>query len=300
MFEIAAQVDMHETLVNDAITMTIKITGEGNLNTFSDPEWQVGDEWRAFDSQSSTEIQSQEGGIIGRRTIKQVLVPIKSGLFTVPAIEFSFFDPQSGTYQTRSTQPIEVNVQGGGKVVNDSAEAQPDEVAVSAAGLRPIKAAPDVNSSNQSLTQLNGFWLLWLVPMLLLLGQLGWHLWRQNLINNPEARRSQRAAKNAYQALQKIDPDSGEYYREVGRILTTYLSEKINLNVVGLTQKKLSDILIIHGINGELVEQVLTCLSISEIGQYAPANQAKPGEFHTQTKSLISRLDMEFKAHKQS
>jgi hypothetical protein len=302
-FNIDAQVDAQETKVNDAVNVSITISGEGNLDTFADPVWQVGAEWRAFDSQSTTDIQSHEGSLIGMRTINQVLVPTKSGIFTLPSIEFGYFDPLGGIYQTTRTQPIEIKVEPNGAAdvpVTAAVDDQPGEAALPAGGLRPIKPVPESGSNEQSLTQMRGFWLLWLVPLFLLIGQLGWHLWRQNLLNNPEARRSQKAAKKAYQALKRVDVDSSEYYHEVGRILTTYLSEKLNLSVIGITQIELSDLLIIHGINTALVEQVQACIAISEMGQYAPTSQIKPGEFHAETRSLIAKLEVQFKVHKQS
>jgi hypothetical protein len=302
-FNIDAQVDAHETKVNDAINVSITISGEGNLDTFADPVWQVGAEWRAFDSQATTDIQSHEGNLIGMRTINQVLVPTQSGIFTLPSIEFGYFDPLSGIYQITRTQPIEIKVEPNGAAdvpVTAAVDDQPGEAALLAGGLQPIKPVPESGSNDQSLTQMSGFWLLWLVPVFLLIGQFGFHLWRQNLLNNPEARRSQKAAKKAYQALKRIDVDSSEYYHEVGRILTTYFSEKLNLSVIGLTQIELSDLLIIQGINAALVEQVQACLAISEMGKFAPTSQIKPGEFHAETKSLIAKLEVQFKVHKQS
>jgi hypothetical protein len=110
-------------------------------------------------------------------------------------------------------------------------------------------------------------------------------------MNNPEAKRSQKAAKKAYQALKRVDINSSDYYSSVGHILTTYISDKLNRSVAGLTQAELSGLLLAQGVNNDLVEQVRTCLTISEIGQFAPTYQMNTKEVHLETKSLIAEFD---------
>ncbi len=290
-FSISADVDKNETKVNDAVTLNITITGEGNLETFADPEWQMGPQWRAFDSQSATSIQSQDGKLAGARSINQVLVPTMPGNFTIPAIQFSFFDPQSASYQTTSTNPIDIRVESDGQPLAPVVS-EDDPTTVSSVGkIRPIKDSPQLNSLPSLLTRRVGFWLLWTLPLLLLVGQSGWHKRKQYLMNNPEAKRSQKAAKKAYQALKRVDINSSDYYSSVGRILTTYISDKLNRSVAGLTQAELSGLLLAQGVNNDLVEQVRTCLTISEIGQFAPTYQMNTKEVHLETKSLIAEFE---------
>ena len=290
-FIISAEVDTNETQVNDAVTLNITISGEGNLETFADPEWEMGPQWRAFDSQSATNIQSQDGKLAGTRSINQVLVPTMSGKFIIPAIQFSFFDPQSASYQTISSNPIDINVESDGQSLTPVVIADDPTPISSVGSIRPIKDTPQSNSLPSLLTQKVGFWFLWTLPLLLLVGQYGWHKRKQYVMNNPEAKRSQKAAKKAYQALKRVAIDSSDYYSSVGRILTTYISDKLNRSIAGLTQVELSGLLLAQGVDNNLVGQVRTCLTISEIGQYAPIHQMNPKEVHLETKSLIAELE---------
>ncbi|MBE9473251.1 MAG: BatD family protein, partial [Chloroflexi bacterium] len=259
--------------------------------TFADPEWQMGPQWRAFDSQSATNTQSQDGKLAGTRSINQVLVPTMSGKFTIPAIHFSFFDPQSASYQTISTNPIHLNVESDGQPLTPVVIEDDPTMIPSVGHIRPIKDSPQSNSIPSLLTQKVGFWSLWTLPLILLVGQYGWHKRKQYLMNNPQAKQSQKAAKKAYQALKKIDINSSDYYNSVGRVLTTYISDKLNRSVAGLTQAELSGLMLAQGVNNDLVEQVRTCLTISEMGQYAPIHQMNTKEVHLETKSLIAELE---------
>ena len=290
-FSISAEVDTNQTKVNDAVTLNITITGEGNLETFADPVWQIGPQWRAFDSQSATNIQTQDGKLAGARSINQVLVPTMPGNFTIPAIKFSFFDPQSASYRTTSTNPIDISVESDGQPLAPVVIEDGPTTISSVGHIRPIKDSPQSYSLPSSLTHRVGFWLLWTLPLFLLVGQYGWNKRKQYLMNNPEAKRSQKAAKKAYQALKRVDINSSDYYSSVGRILTTYISDKLNRSVAGLTQAELSGLLLAHGVNNDLVKQVRTCLTISEIGQYAPTYQMNTKEVHLETKSLIAEFE---------
>jgi hypothetical protein len=290
-FSISAETDFQETMVNDAISLNISITGEGNLDTFADPHWEIGPQWRAFDSQSDTTIESQTGVISGTRTITQVLVPTMWGEFTIPPIQFSYFDPQSETYQTIETDPINVFVEEVAQAADPITMDEQSHQSTSLNQLHPIKNTPETGRVPSLLTEKIGYWLLWLVPLALIVTQYSWQRRKKNVLENPAAHRGNKAAKKAYQALNRLDPQGADYFNVAGRILVTFISDKFNRSVSGLTQAELSGLLLTHGVSEELVDNVRTCITISDMGQYAPIQQVNSNELHQEIKSLISDLD---------
>jgi hypothetical protein len=290
-FSISAAVDLHQTKVNDAVTFTVTIDGQGNLDTFADPQWEIGPQWRAFDSQSATDIQSQAGVISGSRTIEQVLVPTVGGEFTLPAIQFSYFDPQSGTYQTVETEPILISVEQDEQTAAPISIDAPTTKGTNAGRLHPIKISPGTGQAPSLYAGNPGFWLLWLVPLTFIIAQFGWQRRKKNILNNPAAQRSQKAAKKANLSLKKLDPKSDNYFNAAGRVLIDYLSDKLDRPVGGLTQAELSGLLLAHGVSEDLVNLVRSCITISEMGQYAPIQQANINDIHQEIKSLIAELD---------
>jgi len=70
-----AGVDKTETVVGDAVTSGVTITGTGNIEQVADPAWPDDAAWRAFDSKSTTDSQFQDGQLVGIRRIERVLVP---------------------------------------------------------------------------------------------------------------------------------------------------------------------------------------------------------------------------------
>jgi hypothetical protein len=215
-----------------------------------------------------------------------------------PAIEFSFFDPDTENYHTTSTDPIDVTVSP------DPASAQ-DLSMVDTQGtlnlnlspgmpeLRPIKASGTMRDySSALLTQKVGYWLLWIVPLLFLVGQFGWQHRQKSIHDNPDIQRSKKAASKARQELRKARKNPLDARNAAGQILTQYLADKLNRSVVGQTHTSLSALLLDRGIDPDLVERVQTCLMLTEIGQYAPqTGQANSDNLLEETEELISQLE---------
>ena len=250
-FDISATTDVTQTEVNDTVTMNVTISGAGNLETMPDPVWTEGPEWRSFDSKATVNAQFVDGNLQGSRTYERVLLPTEGGDMVLPAIEFSYFNPQTGTYETKSTDPITITVTGSaaaapaapldpGTTVPQNATAAP---VVSA--LRPIKTSADLNSTaGTPLTEQSAYWLLWAVPLVLLVGHFGWKRYQQQRMDTADLRRSKGAAGKANKALKEAQKQ-GQSQEAAGPILIAYLEEKLNQPVAGLSHTQLAE-LVVH------------------------------------------------------
>jgi hypothetical protein len=229
-----------------------------------------------------------------------VLVPTVAGELTLPSVDYSYFDPQLVQYVTISTDPLTIAVApdgNSGNLAPTIPTADNDAISTPAASigpdLRSIKEAPDRwHISKEPLTQQAGFWLLWILPIALLVGHFSLNLWQQKRTDNASTRRSQQAAKRANQALRQTRKNTDDGYGAAGQILLTYLSEKMNQPVSGLTQADLAQLLHERGLAPDLVDRVQHCLTISEMGRFAPAGAfSSNGDLLTETKQVIDELD---------
>ena len=112
-YQIKADVDMMETRVNEPISWNVTVAGYGNIDTLPEPIWPETPEWRSFDSNSTINTHVRDGRISGSQTYDRLLVPTQGGQITLPAVEYSFFDPETAAYHTISTEPIMINVAPG-------------------------------------------------------------------------------------------------------------------------------------------------------------------------------------------
>ena len=301
-FEIQAQADTSDTKVNETVTLQVDLRGKGNMNNLADPQWTEGPEWRAFDSEATVNTQFVDGAMGGVRSYERLLVPTQAGDLLLPAIEFSYFNPQTESYETTSSEPVLINVAG--DVAAGVIPATPNGgvgATVNAAGtvpaipeLRPNKPASELGrSSGAALTSTAGYWLLWALPLLLIATYTGWNHYRQQRLNTVDERRSQGAAKKAKNSLRAARKQQTPNADEIsGQILTSYLEEKLNQPMTGQTQTQLNAMLLQKGIDPALAERVQNCLMVSEMGRYAPVGiNSANGDVLSETEQVINDLE---------
>jgi hypothetical protein len=297
-FALEAQGNKTQATVGDAISQRVTISGTGNLETLADPVWPDSPAWRAFDSQSETVTQFRNGQFGGTRTIDRVMVPTQAGKLSLPAIEFSFFDPALGRYETASTQPMIVAVapaahEADASVPSSAAQQPTAATASPPQALLPLKSALVLSTGGAaSLPQRPGYWFLWSLPIALVLGQTVWQRRRRYRSLNAATLHSQKAAKQAYRALSAAQRSAGDAYATAGRVLVEFIGARLHRPVAGLTQRELADLLLARGVAQELVARVQAVLARSEVGRYAPAGATgAETDLLAETAQVIDELD---------
>jgi hypothetical protein len=123
-FSIMSAVDKTEVRANEAITLTVKIEGRGNVAAIGQPKATWPQNVEQYDSKGIA--KANKGGV-GEKDFEILLIPRAPGDITLPGLEFSYFDPGKKQYVTRNTDPVRVHV----------LEAAPGSVAP-----RPLNPAP--------------------------------------------------------------------------------------------------------------------------------------------------------------
>lgn len=95
---------------NDYATLRVVIKGKGNLPMITVPtvHWPNGVD--SFDAKLSEEIDKHNAPISGTKTFDIPFAVSKAGLFTIPKINFTYFDEQTKTYHTVSSDSLQLNV----------------------------------------------------------------------------------------------------------------------------------------------------------------------------------------------
>ncbi len=109
-FQIRAGLSDDSSKVNEPLTLLIEIEGAGNIETLIEPQLPDMPGWRFFESQSSTSLRTEKGQLGGIRSFERLVVPGQAGQQTFPALSFSYYNPQTETYETVATEPIPVTI----------------------------------------------------------------------------------------------------------------------------------------------------------------------------------------------
>ncbi|MBN1494000.1 MAG: protein BatD, partial [Candidatus Omnitrophica bacterium] len=106
--------------VGEPITLTMSIIGEGNLEQVDMPPLPAMDDFKGYDPESRISRKTVNGHELIKKDFQKVIIPTHAGTFSVPEIQFAYFDPQAGAYNTLKQGPFEITA--------DKAEGYDEEI----------------------------------------------------------------------------------------------------------------------------------------------------------------------------
>jgi hypothetical protein len=109
-YQLTAALDKTQTQVGQPLTLTVTISGRGNIKSLPDLTLPVPVNFRTFDANAATNIEKKDYRVQGSKVYKSVLIPTASGELTVPPVSFVYFDPTARAYKTLRSQSIVVHV----------------------------------------------------------------------------------------------------------------------------------------------------------------------------------------------
>jgi len=139
-FELGSAISENNGTTGDPLTLKIKIEGRGNFDRVTTTGLTNSSDWKTYKPNGKF-TANDSASIEGEKTFEQSIVPTKAGAQEIPALNFSYFDPEAQRYVTKSTMPIAIDVAQG----NASAPV---------ATLTPVADAPKPNSDDLAPNQL--------------------------------------------------------------------------------------------------------------------------------------------------
>lgn len=108
-FTMISAIDRYELKEHEALTLTLKIEGKGNLSSVEAPKLNLPEGVDLYDSRS----QTRGKGEVAEKVFEYVLIPRKAGEHVLPALEAQFYDPERKAYVTKRSEPITIRVSPG-------------------------------------------------------------------------------------------------------------------------------------------------------------------------------------------
>jgi hypothetical protein len=178
-FKFNAEGSPRQVKVGDPVTMKLTVSGRGNFDRIEAPTLLDADGWRAYPPSASFKAED-DLSISGTKTFEMAVIPeVKKN--ATPQFEFSYFDPEKGSYATLKSEPASLTVQGGAPPPPPPVGAPAEESTAAA----PAAAPPEVSdilgirydagggrASFEPLYARRGFLLAQLVPLAVLLALL--------------------------------------------------------------------------------------------------------------------------------
>ena len=240
-FQIESSVDKTVVQQGDPVTYRVRLTGRGNIHTVETPPAPKLEDFKYYDSSSSTRTLKDRLIVEGEKITDTVMVPRKAAAFTIPATHFSYFDPAAQTYKKLTTASHALTVNPGPEG-EDMGEAlvQPvakEKVDVIAKDIRYLKMTDDGKIMPKKLLYRHPlYWAFNLAALGLWLFLTVLSRRRVDLtgdLKNTRLRRSHALArKKLKEASRMLDEEkSEEFYAEVSKAIYRYFADKLNLPI---------------------------------------------------------------------
>jgi len=211
-FEIEASAAPTSVNVGDPITLRLKVNGTGNFDRVSSDMLAGDSHWKTYSPKSHFD-PADSVGYQGTKTFEQPIIANDASVSTVPPVSFSYFDPETRQYITRTTAPVAVTVSGGSINPTTSAgvavttpQPQPSSSPPSAPDdLRANKIEPGSFVSTLRPVYLNPWFIAGQgLPLLALLGGLAF-IRRQERAAHPERLRATAVQRAIRQQIEAMD-----------------------------------------------------------------------------------------------
>jgi hypothetical protein len=131
--EMAARLEPRELRLGEAATLTVTLSGEGNLHGVQEPQVETPAGLTVFPPQQGSQDHIVGTTIRGARTWSFVVVPDRAGRYTVETPEIVYFDPGRREYRVATAPAMELTARP--KVaVGDSGSGEPHGIRAAAFG----------------------------------------------------------------------------------------------------------------------------------------------------------------------
>jgi hypothetical protein len=304
-FTMKPNINTTQLRANEAISLRLEISGTGNMKLISNPVVEFPSNFEVYDPTVTNALNVTSNGLTGIRTIEYMAIPRYEGNYTIPPVEFSYFDINTNSYKTLTTEEYSLQIAKGdpGSITSSSFVNQQD-VRVEQ-DIRFLKTGEPnyLSISNFFVGSLN-YWLWYIIPFVLLVVLF--------IINRKQARenanvalmRNRKANKIAIKRLKLAEKYLKEqkkenFYDEVLRAIWGYFSDKLSIPVANLSKNNIENELSKNGISGELISRFMQILDTCEFARYAPAeSDAEMESVYNNTFNAIGEMENRLKKSK--
>lgn len=303
-FNLNSSISTTELKANEAVTLKLTISGVGNMKLIKTPEVNFPADFEVYDPKVNNNFSVKTNGLSGNKIIEYLAIPRHGGVYTIPAIKFSYFDVKTQEYKTLESESYTINVAKGkdnGSVTSTSYVSKED-LKLLGQDIRFIKRG-DTKLSKQGdyLFGSMNYWLWYIIPLLGFIGYI--ILYRKKMAENANITklRTKKANKVAVKRLKNAkkllaEKKSNEFYDEILKTLWGYVGDKLSISVSQLSKDNIAARLADRGVEEVLIKEFEKVLGESEFARYAPGN---PGEtmdkIYSMAIEVISNLENSIK-----
>lgn len=320
-FRVKSELTASQVKANDATIYRITIEGVGNLKYVKEPQPEFPSDFEIFDPKVDLSTKATSSGVSGRKTIEYTIIPRHAGTFTIPALQFGYFDAKSGQYKTDQTQAFTLQVekgsgdasQQGGTTVDFSGTNQ-ERLRVLGNDIRYLHALQADDLEKGKLNPVTntiepfepfygtvGYLITLLFPLLTFCVLVFIYRRRIRRLADVAGTRTRRAGKVAERRLKEAkkalnEKQESQFYEAIHKAILGYVGDKLRIPLSDLSQDTISETLASHNVASATIQTVKEVLDTCQFARYAPSTDSHAmDDLYKKTSDVIDSLESEIK-----
>ncbi|MGY8971617.1 MAG: BatD family protein [Flavobacteriales bacterium] len=282
---------------NETATVSVKVTGNGNLKLFELPEIKTPSELEVFTPEQKEKINVTSRGIRGSVTKNYTIVPQFKGKYKIPSTEFSYFDLKEKKYVRLTSEDIFVDVLEGKELVTDSdlASNAKKDIVVTGANFRYIQTSSAFSLANESDFYTSKFYYLILILPLLFI-PIGIVIAKRNEARSNDVlgnklRKADRLAKKYLSEAKKQLGTKEAFYVALEKALHNYLKAKLRIETSDISKEKITELLKRKSVNESTIRSFIEVFNSCDMARYSPVSVVEMKDDYEKSRLVITQID---------
>lgn len=300
-FKMYASIDKDSLKVNEAISLKVKISGNGNLKLIKALEFDFPSDFEVYDPTRNQAIKNSVQGTKGSISFKYLIIPRHEGDFNIPSTSFTYFDVKQKKYKTLKTPSYTIKVgKGDASQVSEiiASNFNKEDVRFIGKDIRYIKTnIIELQKKGSIFFASRIFFMSYLIPFIIFIIIYFINIKRIRENSDTIKQKNKKASKLALKRLKIANKklllrDKEEFYLELSKAMWTYISDKLNIPLSELSKENINTILESKNIDSQLIDEYNEILDICEFARYSPASASdQMDELFDKAKENIKKLE---------
>ncbi|MFP9100360.1 BatD family protein [Flavobacterium sp. RHBU_24] len=281
----------------ESIQLEVKVSGKGNLKLLSLPKPVVPPALEMYDPEHKEDVKVPLTGMTGSVSDVYTLVPNAKGKYPIKAMSFSWFDPSTGKYKTRTSDEIMINVLN---VPVSAATASAKNVSgkqevTATEHFRYVATKTSLSAMGKNDFYGSGvFYTLLLLPFALIPAVILIRRKKEAYDSDVEGnkiRTNNKLAKKFLTAAKKELGNKEPFYLALEKALHNFLKAKLRIETSELSRDNIRELLLSRKADADTVNDFTRIMDNCEFARYAPSSGTAMQQDYESAVSVITRLE---------
>jgi hypothetical protein len=300
-YNFKSDIDKTQLKTNEAFTLTLTVSGTGNIELLKMPEPVFPPDFEVYDPKIVTSTNNTVNGMSGTKKAEYLVIPRRAGSFDLSPVEFSFFNVGNNSYSTLTSEAYTIEVEkGSGKESDEGGIYTTNQEGIKYLGsdIRHINTGdPHLKPTKTVFFASPAYFVALLALLVIFIILLLVLKKREQLSQDTAVNRNRKAdkvargrLKNAYQFLKAKDQE--KFYVELSQALWGYIADKLGIERSKLSMDTVSETMKEKNVPEELTQQFVDTLNSCEFARFAPGSaEEKMDDLYQRGIDVISKAE---------